>query len=147
MSAPGGFARFLRFAAVGAVGTLAHYALLLALVEGAGAPPLAGAAAGFTLGALVNYALARRLVFASTRSHGQALPRFFAVALAGLAWTALLMSLFIELLGLHYLLAQLLTTALLLSWHYAGNALWTFRLGRRAVEGGQVAEGAVERRQ
>ena len=34
---------FLRFAAVGAVGTLAHFALLLALVEGAGAPPLAGA--------------------------------------------------------------------------------------------------------
>ncbi|MER2555679.1 MAG: GtrA family protein [Thauera sp.] len=134
MSAPRGFARFLRFAAVGAVGTLAHYALLLALVEGAGAPPLWGAVAGFVLGALVNYALARRLVFASTRSHGQALPRFFAVALAGLAWTALLMSLFMELLGLHYLLAQVLTTALLLAWHYAGNALWTFRRGRRDVE-------------
>ena len=70
MSASGGFARFLRFAAVGAVGTLAHYALLVALVEGAGAPPLAGASAGFVLGALVNYALARRLVFASNRSHG-----------------------------------------------------------------------------
>ena len=91
MSASGGLARFLRFAAVGAVGTLAHYALLVALVEGAGAPPLAGATAGFVLGALVNYALARRLVFASTRSHAQALPRFFAVALAGLAWTALLL--------------------------------------------------------
>ena len=82
MSPSGGCARFLRFAAVGAVGTLAHYALLLALVEGADAPPLAGAIAGFMLGALVNYALARRLVFASTRSHAQALPRFFAVALA-----------------------------------------------------------------
>ncbi len=54
--------------------------------------------------------------------------------LAGLAWTALLMSLFMELLGLHYLLAQVLTTALLLLWHYAGNALWTFRRGRRDTE-------------
>ena len=134
MSASGGFARFLRFAAVGVVGTLAHYALLVGLVEGAGAPPLAGASAGFVLGALVNYVLARRLVFASTRSHAQALPRFFAVALAGLAWTALLMSLFMALLGLHYLPAQLLTTALLLLWHYAGNALWTFRRGRYDME-------------
>jgi len=46
----------------------------------------------------------------------------------------LLMSLFMELLGLHYLLAQVLTTALLLLWHYAGNALWTFRRGRRDTE-------------
>ena len=134
MSNAATLARFLRFAAVGAVGTLAHYALLIALVEGAGAPPLAGAAAGFVLGALVNYALARRLVFASGRSHAQALPRFFAVALAGLAWTALLMTAFIEGLGVHYLAAQLLTTALLLLWHYAGNALWTFRRGRRDTE-------------
>lgn len=119
--------RFLRFAAVGAVGTLAHYALLVALVEGAGAPPLAGAVAGFVLGALINYALARRLVFVSAHSHGQALPRFFAVAGAGLAWTALLMTLFVDGLGLHYLAAQILTTAVLLLWHYAGNALWTFR--------------------
>ncbi len=134
MNAPGRIARFLRFAAVGAVGTLAHYALLLALVEGVGAPPLAGAAAGFALGALVNYALARRLVFASTRSHAQALPRFFAVALTGLAWTALLMSVFMGGLGLHYLLAQVLTTALLLLWHYGGNALWTFRRDRHGAE-------------
>ena len=107
---------------------------MLALVEGVGAPPLAGAAAGFALGALVNYALARRLVFASTRSHAQALPRFFAVALTGLAWTALLMSVFMGGLGLHYLLAQVLTTALLLLWHYGGNALWTFRRDRHGAE-------------
>ena len=56
------------------------------------------------------------------------------VLLAGLAWTALLMSLFMALLGLHYLPAQLLTTALLLLWHYAGNALWTFRRGRHDME-------------
>lgn len=126
--------RFLRFAAVGAAGTLAHYALLVALVEGGGAPPLAAAAAGFVFGALVNYTLARRLVFASGRSHVQALPRFFAVALAGLAWTALLMTALVDGLGLHYLVAQCLTTALLLLWHYAGNALWTFRRDHGGAE-------------
>lgn len=119
--------RFLRFAAVGAVGTVAHYALLLFMVEVLGTGALAGATAGFMLGAMVNYSLSRMLVFDSTRPHGEALPRFLAVAVVGLGWTALLMALLVDVAGLHYLLAQFLTTALLLLWHYAGNALWTFR--------------------
>lgn len=119
--------RFLRFAAVGAVGTVAHYALLLFMVEVLGTAALAGAVAGFMLGAVVNYSLSRMLVFDSTRPHGEALPRFLAVAVVGLGWTALLMALLVDVAGLHYLLAQFLTTALLLLWHYAGNALWTFR--------------------
>ena len=119
--------RVLRFAAVGAVGTLAHYSLLLALVEGAGVDPVAGSVAGFVFGALVNYTMNRRLVFRSDRAHAEAMPRFFAVAGIGLLWNALLMYLLAELAGLHYLLAQVLTTGLLMLWHYAGNALWTFR--------------------
>jgi putative flippase GtrA len=119
--------RFVRFAAVGAVGTVAHYALLLFMVEVLGTAALAGAVAGFVLGAAVNYTLSRMLVFDSTRPHGEALPRFLAVAVVGLGWTAVLMALLVDYAGLHYLLAQFLTTALLLLWHYAGNALWTFR--------------------
>ena len=135
MIRPGGLVRFIRFAAVGAVGTLAHYALLLVMVEAFGASPLAGATAGFVLGAIVNYALARLLVFDSDRTHVEALPRFFAVATVGLVWTALLMKLFVDVLGLHYLVAQVITTALLLLWHYAGNAVWTFR--HRTKPGGR----------
>ncbi len=126
MSALRDLRRFLRFAAVGALGTVAHYALLLLMVEALGSPPLAGAAAGFVLGAVVNYALSRMLVFRSERAHAEALPRFLLVAATGLVWTALLMKLFVDALGLHYLAAQFATTALLLLWHYAGNALWTF---------------------
>lgn len=125
--------RFLRFAMVGALGTGAHYALLLGLVEGGGVDPVIGSVAGFVLGALVNYGLNRRLVFESERAHVEALPRFFAVAGLGLVWNALLMRLFVHTLGLHYLPAQIVTTALLLVWHYGGNAVWTF--GRRSSTG------------
>ncbi|BAL23030.1 GtrA family protein [Azoarcus sp. KH32C] len=127
MSDTSHFARFLRFAAVGAVGTVAHYALLLALVEGAHVDPIAGSVAGFLLGALVNYTLNRTLVFRSDRAHVEALPRFLAVAGMGLCWNALLMYLLVDWIGLYYFLAQMLTTAILLCWHYVGNALWTFR--------------------
>lgn len=129
MSAPH-LSRFLRFALVGVVGTAAHYALLLVLVELAGFDPVVGSVGGFLLGALVNYGMNRRLVFASDRAHVEALPRFFAVAGMGLVINALLMRLFVHVLGLHYLLAQVVTTALLLVWHYGGNALWTF--GKRS---------------
>ncbi|AWI78360.1 polysaccharide biosynthesis protein GtrA [Parazoarcus communis] len=119
--------RFVRFAAVGLVGTAAHYALLLVLVEMGGAPPISGSVAGFLLGAMVNYAINHRFVFRSGRAHAEALPRFMTVAGVGLCWNALLMYLLTNLMGLHYLLAQVLTTGLLLVWHYVGNAVWTFR--------------------
>ncbi|AVR87797.1 GtrA family protein [Thauera aromatica] len=122
-----GVRRFVRFAAVGLVGTAAHYALLIVLVEVIAAPPVLGAAAGFCLGAVVNYGLSRVWVFDSDRGHLVALSRFLLIALMGLGWTALLMLLLARMAGLHYLVAQLLTTALVLFWHFAGNALWTFR--------------------
>lgn len=128
-----GINRFMRFAAVGAVGTAAHYSLLLALVEGLGAAPLSGSIAGFLLGAVVNYAIGRRFVFASERAHVVAFPRFMAVAGAGLCWNAALMFLLVDTLTIHYLFAQMITTGLLLFWHYAGNALWTFGRPRSDV--------------
>lgn len=123
------FRRLVHFAAVGLVGTAAHYLLLVTLVEGAGADPVVGSVAGFCLGALVNYGMSHRFVFRSDRAHQEALPRFFAVALSGLAWNTLLMSLFTHVFGWPYLPAQILTTGLLVVWHYAVNALWTFRHG------------------
>lgn len=119
-------ARLIRFAAVGAVGTAGHYLTLIGVVEGLGGDPVAGSVAGFLVGALINYSLNRAIVFRSGRAHREALPRFLAVAGLGLVWNGLLMSLLTHVLALHYLLAQILVTALLLFWHYAGNALWTF---------------------
>lgn len=123
--------RFTGFAAVGAIGTAAHYALLVALVELAGVDPVAASVAGFLCGGLINYSLARRLVFRSRRPHREALPRFLAVAGSGLAINTVLMALFTHLTPLPYLLAQAVTTGLLLLWHYALNALWTFRAAQR----------------
>lgn len=127
MMGQGGFLRrFSGFAAVGAVGTLGHYLLLLALVEWGGQDPVTGSVAGFLLGALINYSLSRRLVFASRRPHREALPRFMAVAGSGLVMNTLLMTLLTHTFTVPYLIAQIATTGLLLLWHYSANALWTF---------------------
>lgn len=121
---------FLVFAALGALGTLAQYAVLVALASGAGVDPVAASTAGFVTGGVVNYVLARRIAFRSERPHREAAPRFFLVAGAGLVLNGLMMAGFTRLVGLPYLPAQLISTGLLVLWHYAGNLLWTFRPAR-----------------
>ena len=119
------------FAALGALGTLAHYAVLIALVQGGAAGPVAGSTAGFLVGGFVNYQLNRRVVFRSSKPHREAVSKFVVVAGIGLALNALLMALLTGPLGAPYLPAQVVVTGLLVLWHYAGNATWTFREARR----------------
>lgn len=119
-------AQFLKFAAAGAVGTACHYAVLVLWVEACGGPVVPGTLAGFVTGALVNYAIARRFVFASDRPHQQALPRFAAIAAVGAAVnTAIVGALYGA--RMHYLLAQVIATGAVLCWNYAANRYWTFR--------------------
>lgn len=117
--------QFIRFAAGGAVGTACHYAVLMAWVEILGAPVVLGALVGFAAGALVNYAIARRFVFATRRSHGSALPRFALVAVAGAVLNTMIVALAYGA-GVHYLVAQLLATLVVLVWNFLANKHWTF---------------------
>ncbi len=121
----------LLFAALGALGTAAHYAVLIGLVQSGLAGPVLGSTAGFLTGGLVNYQLSRRIIFRSDKRHVEAAGKFFAVAGLGLLINAGLMALLTGQLGAPYLPAQILVTGLLVLWHYAGNALWTFRETRQ----------------
>ena len=118
--------QFMQFAGVGAIGTAAHYALLVMLVEMLGANAVTASTAGATLGALVNYLLNRRYTFRSDKRHREALAKFLIIAALGLALNASFMFVFVEILGLYYLLAQVISTGLVLVWNFAGNKFWTF---------------------
>jgi putative flippase GtrA len=117
--------QFLKFAAGGAVGTACHYALLMAWVEAAGGPVVPGTLAGFCAGALVNYLIARRYVFVTTRPHGAAAPRFALVAAVGAALNTAVVALLYGA-GAHYLLAQLAATGIVLAFNFLANRHWTF---------------------
>ncbi|MFO1414637.1 MAG: GtrA family protein [Burkholderiales bacterium] len=118
-------AQFLRYAGAGAVGTLAQYALLVALVQGQVAGPVLAATLGALLGALVNYVLNHRFTFGSARPHAHALPRFAAVAAAGIAVNALVVAVLVHA-GIHYLVAQVVATGVVLVVGYLANRAWTF---------------------
>lgn len=123
----GELVRFLVFAALGALGTLAHYGVLIGLVETGVAAPALATALGAIVGALVNYVLSRRLAFRSTRAHREALPRFLLVAGIGILLNPLLLGAFITWTGWAYLICQILVTLVLLAVNYAIHSRWTFR--------------------
>ena len=115
------------YAMVGAAGTCVQYAVLIAGVRsGLSTPPVASCA-GAALGAIVNYALNHRVTFRSSRGHAGAAGRFMAVAACavGLNWAAMLA--LVSGLGVQYLVAQCLTTVVVMLLTYALNASWSFR--------------------
>jgi len=121
------FNQFITYAGVGSIGTAAHYLLLLLLVEGMNVAAYQGAIAGFTLGAIINYYLNHRITFRSEMRHQEALPKFLTVAAIGVLLTGFLMAWATEKLHVHYFIAQIFTTALLLCLTFIGNRLWTFQ--------------------
>jgi putative flippase GtrA len=118
--------QFTTFAGVGAVATIAHYAVLIGLVEMARVSPVVAAACGFVAGGILSYRLNRRHTFRSERRHDEAVWRFAVVAGVGFVATCLLMALFVDLVGVPYLPAQAVTTVIVMLWGYAAHRTWTF---------------------
>jgi putative flippase GtrA len=118
--------QFLRYGVAGSVGTALQYVILIALVRFVAVPAVAASTVGAVAGATVNYALNHRWTFGSTRAHGHALPRFAAVALAGLAINAIVMSTMLRVAGAHYLTAQVVATCAVFLTGFLVNRSWTF---------------------
>ncbi len=122
--------QFLRFTLVGGVGTAAHYALLILMVSGRGINPVISSTAGFIAGMVINYLLNRRYTFFSRRAHREAFWRFVAVAFVGMLINSTAMAVFNLGLDIHYLAAQVMATALALSWNFLGSRHWVFNDAR-----------------
>jgi putative flippase GtrA len=118
--------QFTAFFGVGLVAAVAHYGLLIALVEGGGLHPVPATLAGYVAGGLVSYALNRRHTYTSRRPHREATWRFALVAFVGFLLTWLFMHAFTIRLGAPYLPAQLVTTGIVMLWSFLAHKAWTF---------------------
>jgi putative flippase GtrA len=119
-------AAFGLYLLVGALATAVHYAVLLVLVEAAGLPAAPSAAFGAICGALAAYAGNHRYTFSRRAKHRRALPRFLTVAAAAAAANGALVWAGTVPLGLHYLAAQVLATAVIVTGGFALNRGWSF---------------------
>lgn len=118
--------QFLSFCLLGAVGTLAHWTVLVLGVT-FGILPVVSSSLGFVSGAMVNYVLGYHYVFNSNRPHPQTLARFFTIAAIGMGFNGLMLSFAIYGLSLHYLVSQAFSTGVVVLWNFVGNRWWTFR--------------------
>jgi putative flippase GtrA len=116
--------RFLRYLVTGATATAAHY-LMLILIVAQGGIPLLGSIVGSVVGLLTNYFLSSRWVFARTSDASSRFARFLAVSVLAFGLNAAFMWIGLRA-GLHYLLAQVLSTFLLMLINYTLHANWTF---------------------
>ncbi len=118
--------QFVKFLGVGAIGTAAHYAILILAVEIAGIPVVFSTAMGFIVGAIINYWLNYHFTFRSSKNHSEAAVKFFLVAAIGLVINTLIVWIVAEILFWPYFLAQIFATGFVLLWTFAANKLWTF---------------------
>ena len=118
--------QFVRFASVGGVGTCAHYAVLVTLVEVIDAGIIIASSFGFMVGALVNYGLNYRYTFKSDSSHSIAMPKFYTIALIGFLLNGVIMKTVLEFTSLNYIVIQFLATGIVLVWNFIGSRWWIF---------------------
>ncbi|MGL5362355.1 MAG: GtrA family protein [Bosea sp. (in: a-proteobacteria)] len=122
--------QLVAFAFVGVAAAVVHFGLLVGLVELFSVNPVRATLAGYVAGGVVSYALNRWLTFEATRSHSQAGWRFGVIAFGGFLLTGVLMSLFVNRLGLPYLPMQVVTTLIVMAFSFLGHKYWSFAEGR-----------------
>lgn len=119
-------AQFTKFVAAGGIGTALHYLTLTALVSQFAIPAGQAAFIGAVAGACVVYLLNRRYTFGTRRSHADTLPRFAAMAMAGAVLNGVLVGI-LSAAGLYFLLAQMITTVVILVINFIVSKIWVFR--------------------
>lgn len=118
--------QLLAYVFAGGLTAVAHYGVLVGLVELARVDPVQATLAGFVVGAIVSYALNRWMTFEATRSHAQASWRFGLIAIGGFGLTWMLMHLFVTRLSLPYLPMQFVTTGFVMVFSFLGHKFFSF---------------------
>jgi len=120
------FVQFISYASAGGVGTFVQYAMLFFFVETLSMYPVTASILGSLAGAVVNYLLSHHWVFHSKQKHLKTLSKFVAVGGLGLVLNAAIMYVLVTVASMHYLLAQVAATGIVLFWNFLGNRFWTF---------------------
>ena len=113
------FFEIVRFAIVGGASFLVDYALLYLCTEKLGFYYLHSAAISFTVSVIVNYWLCVIFVFTGAgKQTGRKAALFFGSSIVGLGINQVCMRLFVESFGLHYMLAKIGATLIVMLWNY-----------------------------
>lgn len=119
--------RLLRYVAAGVLATGVYLAVVSALVVWVEVGPVAAAVAATVVVIVTSYAVNRRFVFSTDRSHRSAFARFVIASLLSIALNAGLMHLATTQFGWRWLAGAVLTTLIVPPVNFVVNYRWTFR--------------------
>ncbi|EXI87574.1 MAG: GtrA-like protein [Candidatus Accumulibacter regalis] len=125
--------QFTQYVLVGGLAFAVDFVALFVLTEYGGIHYLASAAISFSMGLIISYLLCIAWVFdyraLKNRAHEFFL--FFLVGMAGLVLNTLLLFVFTESFGLHYLLSKLVAAALILLFNFSLRRSLLFSVRKR----------------
>lgn len=120
--------QWLRYGIVGGTAFIADYGSLYLLTDIVGLHYLWSAAIAFIIGLVVNYLLSISWVFATSRRANVWLEFivFATIGVIGLGFNELIMWCGCDLLGMHYMLTKLISTAIVFVWNFLARKFVLF---------------------
>ena len=112
------FWEVFRFLAVGGGCFLLEYILLYILTEYGGLHPLLSAPIAFTISLVVNYVLCVYVVFHAEKQSTRQMMLFALTSVLGLGINQAVMWFFIDMMGLWYMFAKVIASAVVMIWNY-----------------------------
>ena len=122
------FFQLIRYGFVGGVAFVADYISLFAFTEYMGIPYLVSTAIAFIIGLTVNYVLSNLIVFTTHRLQNKWLEFaiFAIIGIIGLGLNEIIMYCASDIIGLHYMISKLISTALVFFWNFFARKLALF---------------------
>lgn len=121
--------QFFRYVFVGGFAAIVDWAVLYVLTK-LGMHYLISAIFAFVAGLAVNFLLSKRMVFNGQEARVRGVVEFGAYAVTGvvgLGITELLLYLFTDKVGLHFILSKMIATAVVLVWNYLSRKLLIYK--------------------
>jgi len=119
--------QIIKFGLVGIIATVLDFLVLTVLTEFLGIHYLLSAAISFTVATVFNYIASMKYVFDSRYEKGhkhQELFIFVVLSLIGLGLNQVFMWFFVEITVLHYIIAKVLATILVMTWNFISRKIW-----------------------
>jgi putative flippase GtrA len=119
--------QLIKYGGVGGVAAIVEWTSFGMLIGAAHVFYLTAVVLSFILATATNYLLSSRLVFVRGRhSPFKEVLLLYLVSAAGLLFNLILMSLLVGLLGMHAMLAKVMSTGLVFFWNYGARKMWVF---------------------
>ena len=117
--------QILRFGIVGVIAFVIDYGLMVSFVEIIHMNYIVACSISFTISTIVNYLLSMSIVFISNKKFNKYIEFlvFLILSLLGLVINGVLMVIFVDLLGIYYLLSKILVTGIVMIYNYMSRKI------------------------